>query len=108
MPIVGPVSAARTFRAEAVAGRAARRSPGPSIRPVRPGLPSVAETGPERPRVPVPILPEQCARPVSARFETSAKAACNIEPPLREGGWAEAITLLTIVAAVCLGVWMLF
>ncbi|BCH28042.1 hypothetical protein [Mesorhizobium sp. L-8-3] len=108
MPIVGPASAARTLRAEAVAGRASPRSPDPFIPLVRPGLPFVAETGPERPRIPVPILPEQCARPVSARFDTSTKAARNIEQPLREGGWAEAVTLLTIVAAVCLGVWMLF
>ncbi|MGO4832954.1 hypothetical protein AB4144_11775 [Rhizobiaceae sp. 2RAB30] len=45
---------------------------------------------------------------VPDRSGADRKAAQNAEPPFREGGWTEAVTLATIIAAICLGVWMLF
>ncbi len=45
---------------------------------------------------------------VQDRSGAGRTAARNAEPPFREGGWTEAVTLVTIIAVICLGVWMLF
>lgn len=55
-----------------------------------------------------PLVAPLADAPASKRASTRGKAGPGPEQPAREGGWTEAVTLLTIVAMVCLGVWMLF
>lgn len=87
------------------AERPAVREEGADQRPPAQTAVAVLATGVGILSKPLPAAAAETA--AAAMRRAPAPSGGNAEQPGREGGLTEAITLLTIVAAVCLGVWML-
>lgn len=88
-----------------VAERPAAREEGVDQRPAAPAAAGMVATS--LVILPKPLLAASAETAAAAARRAPAGADGNAEQPGWEGGLTEAITLLTIVAAVCLGIWML-